>query len=380
MQHDETPAPQPIDSSDEVIQPGAKDSWFKRHRKPLIISGSILVVLLVATGVALALTGAFNPPKKAVVTTKTVVKPKPTPPPPAPKYYSPLTGVEVPTAADETAPVTAMMIENSPDARPQSGLKNSDVVFEAIAEAGITRFMVLYQQQKPQLIGPVRSIRPYDLDWLRPFDASIGHVGGSAAALQIVRDGTWRDIDEFFNGGYYWRSTDRYAPHNVYTSFAKIDALNQAKGYTSSNPKPFLRKDSVAAKTPTKTQINLTISSPLYNVQYNYNAATNTYDRSQAGAPHLDREAGQISPRVVIAIMVGEQTVMQDGWREVITTIGSGQAWIFQDGEEIDATWHKDSQAGQVYFTDANGQQIALARGQTWITAIPQGAGGVSAQ
>lgn len=378
MQQDDTPAPQPIDSSDEVIQPGAKQSWFKRHRKLLIISGSILLVLLIATGVTLAMTGFFNPPKKTVV----VNKPKPTTPAkeqPKPKYYSPLTGVEVATAADQTAPVTGMMIENSPDARPQSGLKNSDVVFEAIAEGGITRFMVLYQQAKPQMIGPVRSIRAYDLDWLRPFDASIGHVGGSAAALQIVRDGSWRDIDQFFNGGYYWRSTDRYAPHNVYTSFAKIDALNQAKGYTSSNPKPFLRKDSSAAKTPTKTQIDFTISSALYNVHYSYNATTNTYDRSEGGQPHLDREDGQISPRVVIAMMVNEQTVMQDGWREAITTIGSGQAWIYQDGEEIAATWHKDSQAGQVYFTDASGQQVALARGQTWITAIPQ-TGGVTAQ
>jgi hypothetical protein len=377
MQHDETPAPQPIDASDEVIQPGAKQTWFKRHRKLLIIGGSILVVLLVATGVTLAMTGFFNPPKKTVV----VNKPKPTQQPekPKPKYYSPLTGAEVPTEADQTKPVTGMMIENSPDARPQSGLKNSGVVFEAIAEGGITRFMVLYQQEKPQMIGPVRSIRAYDLDWLRPFDASIGHVGGSSNALSIVRDGSWRDIDQFFNGNYYWRSTDRYAPHNVYTSFAKIDALNQAKGYLTSNPKAFLRKDSTAAKTPTKTVIDLTISSALYNVEYKYNATTNTYDRYQAGQPHLDREEGQISPRVVIAIMVNETTVFEDGWREAITTIGSGQAWIYQDGEEIAATWHKDSQDGQVYFTDASGNQVALARGQTWITAVPE-SGGVTSQ
>lgn len=377
MQHDETPAPQPIDASDEVIQPGAKQSWFKRHRKLLIIGGSILVVLLIATGTTLAMTGFFNPPKKTAVVTKP--KPKPQPEKPKPKYYSPLTGAEVPTEADQAKPVTGMMVENSPDARPQSGLKNSGVVFEAIAEGGITRFMVLYQQEKPQMIGPVRSVRAYDLDWLRPFDASIGHVGGSSNALSIVRDGSWRDIDQFFNGNYYWRATDRYAPHNVYTSFAKIDALNQAKGYLTSNPKPFLRKDSTAAKTPTKTVIDLTISSALYNVEYKYNATTNTYDRYQAGQPHLDREDGQISPRVVVAMMVAEKTVFEDGWRESITTIGSGQAWIYQDGEEISATWHKDSQDGQVYFTDASGQQVALARGQTWITAVPE-SGGVTSQ
>ena len=268
------------------------------------------------------------------------------------------------------------MIENSPDARPQSGLKNSDVVFEAIAEGGITRFMVLYQQSKPQLVGPVRSVRIYDLDWLQPFDASLAHVGGSAAALSEVRDGSWRDLDQFFNGSYYWRSTDRAAPHNVYTSFANLDKLNAAKGYTSSTVAGFDRKDSTAAKTPTATNIDVTISSALYNSSYAYNATTNTYDRSQAGAPHLDREDGQISPRVVVVMKVQEQTILQDGYREDITTVGTGQAYIFQDGTEQTVTWHKDSTASQIYFTDANGARVALARGQTWIAAVPGNEGG----
>jgi len=351
-------------------------SWFKRHRK-LVILISIGVVLLIGGGTAAAI--YFYNQKPAAAPVKTVIK-KPTPPPEPPKFYSPLDGAQVSDEATTKLPVTGMMIENSPDARPQSGLKNSGVVFEAIAEGGITRFLVLYQEQKPQLIGPVRSVRLYDLDWLKPFDAGIGHVGGSAEALTEVRNGTYRDLDEFFNGSYYYRSTDRYAPHNVYTTFEKIDALNAAKGYTTSTFTPLSRKDSVPAKTPTVTSINVTISSALYNSSYTYDAAYNTYDRSQGGAPHLDREDGQITPRVVIVMRVDESTVLQDGYREVITSVGSGVAHIFQDGGEQDVTWHKDSKDTQLYFTDAAGAPVALARGQTWITAVPNDDGDVTWQ
>src|SRR5690606_11343443 len=141
---------------------------------------------------------------------------------------------EVKNKEATTQEVTAIMIENSPDARPQSGLKESGVVFEAIAEGGITRFQVLYQEDKPQLIGPVRSLRPYFVEWAAPFDASIAHIGGSYNALQEVRNGQYKDIDQFFNGDTYWRSTDRYAPHNVYTNFKNLDALNTKKGFTVS--------------------------------------------------------------------------------------------------------------------------------------------------
>ena len=107
------------------------------------------------------------------------------------------------------------MIENSPDARPQSGLKAAGVVYEAIAEGGITRFMALYQTSKPELIGPVRSLRMYYLDWFAPYSASIAHVGGSLNALTEARSGKYRDLDQFFNSQTYWRASDRYAPHNV---------------------------------------------------------------------------------------------------------------------------------------------------------------------
>jgi hypothetical protein len=345
--------------------------WLAKHRKVILISAGILI--LSASGVVAYLILTHKP---EVVKVQVIVEEEPVPV--ATKYYSPLTGKLVADEATTKQPVTAIMIENSPDARPQSGLKDSGIVFEAIAEGGITRFLVIYQQEKPQMIGPVRSIRLYDVDWVAAFNASVGHVGGSAYALTEIRNGNYRDIDQFFNSGSYWRASDRYAPHNVYTSFDRLDALNVAKGYTTSTFTGFNRIDGASSSTPNATNINITISSTLYNSTYAYDSATNTYARSQASAPHLDRESGQISPSVVVAMRVDETTVLEDGYRESVTTIGSGNATIFQNGLATSAIWHKASKTDQITFTDAAGTDIPLIRGQTWLTAVPNNGGDVA--
>ncbi len=325
-------------------------------------------------GIVVALWPQQPQPAKA----PTVVTKKPAPPPPT--FYSPLTGTQVADEAAIKQAVTAIMIENSPDARPHSGLKQAGVVYEAIAEGGITRFLALYQEAKPQLIGPVRSLRMYYVDWAAPYNASIAHIGGSAAALAEVRNGNYRDIDQFFNAGAYWRATDRYAPHNVYTSFEKLDALNASKQYTSSTFTGFARTDGKPATTPTATSIDMTISSAWYNTHYDYDAATNTYPRSIGGQPSNDREEGRIAPSVLVAMKVDMAKIFEDGWRESITTTGSGSAHIFQNGTVTEATWHKNSRAEQLQFTGADGKPIALNRGQTWITAIPNGTGAIAWQ
>ena len=352
------------------ISPEKGPNWFRRHKKLAIIL-SIAAVILIGGGVTTALYFINKkPPAPAPAKVITPIKK-----PEEKKYYSPLTGNLVANEAATTQAVTAIMLENSPDARPQSGLKDSGVVFEAVAEGGITRFAAIYQQEKPALVGPVRSVRAYYVDWIAAFNASVAHVGGSLAALNEVRNGSYRDIDQFFNGGSYYRATDRYAPHNVYTTFEKIDALNVAKGYTSSTFTGFTRIDSVATKTPTATSMSVDISSDVFDSSYIYNAKTNTYDRSEGGAPHMDRESGQISPRVVIVMTIPERTVLEDGYREQIDTIGSGKAVIFQDGTVQEVTWTKTSKAAQIVFTDAAGKDVPLARGQTWLTSVPSDGG-----
>lgn len=294
-------------------------------------------------------------------------------PPPKPKTTaSPLTGIQV---APELAarPVTAVMIENSIDARPQSGLQDAGVVFEAIAEGGITRFMALFQEGQPQHIGPVRSLRPYYIDFAAPFQASIAHIGGSPEALNQVRGGGFRDIDQFFNAGAYWRNSGRAAPHNVYTSFEKLDALNQGKGYSTSQFLPWTRKADQPAAPASVTKIDIRISSPLYNVHYDYESASNSYLRSEGGRPHIvtasasDAAGQQLKPKVVIALVVPHN---YSGKYSVYGIAGSGPAFVFQDGGLIQGTWTKADRGSQFAFKDAAGNPLALNSGQSWVSLV----------
>lgn len=330
----------------------------------------IIIASLIASAVLIFLL------KSVVFHSPNVIVP---PKKPKPVYYSKLSGLPVETEADTTRPITAIMIENSPDARPQSGLKQAEVVFEAVAEGGITRFLTLFQTHQPQLIGPVRSLRMYYIDWLTPYQASVAHVGGSAEALAEIRSGRHRDIDQMFNAGSYWRSTDRSAPHNVYTSFEKLNALNKSKGYTNSNPDSLTRRDPKPVKQPTAANIVIDISSHQYNTSYVYDQPTNKYIRSQAGAVHADREEGPITPDTVVAMKV-DMSLAADRQHQNIATIGSGEAVIFQNGEVIAATWRKPSRDQLVKFYDASGEEVSINRGQLWIAAVPNGSGSVTWQ
>jgi len=337
-------------------------AWLARHKGRIVFA----VALLLIVGAGAGLLWLLQTPLPSHFAEETIIPPKP-----KPKFYSPLTGIEVADEATTKRPVTAIMIENSPDARPQSGLKDAGVVFETIAEGGITRFVALYQEAQPALIGPVRSVRPYYIEWAYPFDPSVAHIGGSSRALDMIRSGKYGvDLDQFFNAGSYWRAADRYAPHNVYTSFDKLNALNAAKGHTTSTFSAWPRRNEAPSKTPNATQINIMVSTGSYTTHYDYDAATNSYLRSEGGAPHMDREGGRLAPKVVIALKDPISIGFEDGYREQINTSGSGDALIFQDGTVTQATWHKTDPASQIHFVGADGKDIPLVRGQTWITAL----------
>lgn len=345
--------------------PSKFKQWFNAH--PKIYVAITIAIFLIA--IAIITLGFILLPSKndATITSKPTVVARAAAPE-TPKFYSPLTGVPVTDQAATRRQVTAVMIENSPSARPQSGIKDAGVVFEAIAEGGITRFLTLHQEDRPGLIGPVRSLRPYYVSWLAAFDASVAHVGGSKSALDEIRNGTYKDIDQFFNGNSYWRATDRYAPHNVYTNFDRLDALNQKKGFTSSTFTGFPRKTDSKLSQPTAKSIDMPVSSGDYTVHYDYDQVSNSYLRSEGGAAHNDREGGRITPHVVIAIKVPMQLGFEDGYREQMNTIGSGEAYIFQDGGVIQGFWHKTAKKDQMQFYDKNSQIIMLNPGQTWIS------------
>ncbi len=282
-----------------------------------------------------------------------------------------LTGVEVSPKLNKR-PVTGIMIENSLDARPQSGLLNAGVVYEAVAEGGITRFLALYQEAQPKYIGPVRSVRPYYLDWLMPFKGSIAHVGGAPRALQDIRAYRIHDLDQFFNPGAYSRIAERAPPHNVYTKMANLDALNKAKGFKGTDFPGFPRKpESPASKSQRNAnRINLSISSFNFGVSYTYSPSKNIYLRRLAGSAHTDLKSHkQLAPKVVIAMVI-HRGIDSDGQHTKYATKGSGRVFVFQDGKVTIGTWKKSTRTTQVHFYKKDGSEISLNPGQTWITVV----------
>jgi hypothetical protein len=292
-------------------------------------------------------------------------------------------------------PIYAVQIENSPEARPQSGLKEADIVSEAVAEGGITRFNAIFHDNTPANIGPVRSLRPYYIDWFLPYNASIVHAGGSPEALSDVRSLSIQDMDHGVNGSYFRRVSNRYAPHNLYTTGAQLLDLFSKKGYSNGTFSSLPRKVIVEEKqeadetpveptTPATTLpaaniINLKISSALYNVTFTYDKASNTYLRSQGGAAHKDAESGsQLAPDVVI-VPVMSKSIHPDRVHTKYGSVGTGKVYIFQDGTVTEGTWAKPDRRVQWQLNDAAGNPIALNPGQTWFTMIDS-ASGVSYQ
>ncbi len=325
-----------------------------------------LVCALLLAGIGFLTWKVFfnnQPQVKQTPVAKQETKPAPTTAP------SKLTGIEV-SIADSSLPTTAVMIENSPDARPQSGLSDAGVVYEAVAEGGITRFLTLFQESQPASLGPVRSVRPYYLDWLVPFDAPVAHVGGSAEALAQIRAEGIKDLDYGTNSGSYQRVSNRYAPHNVYTSRAQLLELQKSKGWTSSKFTGFARKKESPSQTITAKAIDFAISSPLYNPHFDYDVASNSYLRSQAGQPHIDEKSGkQISSKVIVAIVV-PKSIHPDGVHTIYATHGSGKAYFFQDGMVTEGIWEKKDRKSEMRFGDVNGSPFALNAGNTWISVV----------
>lgn len=346
--------------------------WTKRNTRMIAIATVTSVVLLATLSVILIsiannntkLEGAnIQSPDKQSSQTIT-------------KYYSPLTGKEVSEESTTKRPVLAIMIENSTEARPQSGLKEAGVVFEAVAEGGITRFIALYQESEPSLIGPVRSVRPYYLEWSAAFSPAVAHVGGSSEALNMLRSENYGvDLDQSHNSSTYWRTRDRKSPHNVYTNYNNLIASAESKGKIVSNFTGFSRQDSSKTSSKDKesaTAINMSVSTGIFAVSYQYDQNSNAYKRFQGGVAHQDREKGQITPDTVIAIRVN-QTLKSDRIHNEITTSGSGECFVFQNGIVTKGTWSKSGSSSQIKFADDDGNVIKLNRGQTWITAVPEG-------
>lgn len=301
------------------------------------------------------------------------VKSSPTPTPTPTTKLAPLTGLAVsPAIADR--PIVSVIIENHPDARPQSGLSFAGVVYEALAEGGITRFQAFFGDQSATSIGPVRSLRPYFVDWALEFNAPVAHAGGSQTALDLARATSLKSLNALTIGAPpFYRTRDRYAPHNLYTSSDLLTNLLNQRGYAAvPNFTPSPRSPEAPLKTPDHPTIGINYSSAGFKANYTYNAADNTYLRSLAGAPHIDRVTGkQIAVKNVVVEYM--PTVTLADLHVQMTTVGQGKALVFKDGTVIAGTWSKPSRVARTKLLDAAGKEIPLNAGNTWYSIVPVG-------
>lgn len=291
------------------------------------------------------------------------------------RVYCPIDGVQLPNDLNIKRRPLLVKVENLSDARPQSGLDKADIVYEMVAEGGITRFAVVYLCKDAEEIGPVRSARLQDGDLVREYDAIFAHCGGSDAWMDSSKAGI-ADLDQFSYDDAYWRSDERDAPHNLYTATKRLRDAAQAAGFERPvTIKGHLFKKDAPGKT-SATAIRIPYSAAC-DVEYTYDAKTNRYHRSVAGSPQTDKVTGaQLSPKNVIVQYVnysyagdGEDYGM--GGNRMMELVGQGRAQVFIDGEVIEGTWNKAGLTEPTVFLDQAGQEIKFNRGQFWVSIVP---------
>ncbi|MEX1051787.1 MAG: DUF3048 domain-containing protein [Patescibacteria group bacterium] len=289
-----------------------------------------------------------------------------------------LNGVLVEPAIAKRHPVAAM-IENSTAARPQVGLTSADVVYEAVSEGGITRFMAVYSQVLPEKAGPVRSARSYFIDWLSEFDAFYVHAGGSPTALQRIGAYGIKDYPHSNDGTYAREPMPGVASeHTLFANIAKVFEFGVSKkGWSAETDFTSWKFKDAEASLPLGGTVDINFSSASFAVKWTIDKTTNTYIREMAGAAHKDRLSGeQITAKTVIAMTVQRSanaaysTGKESEWN--MTTIGSGNASIFIDGKQIRGTWNKPSRTERTKFLDEAGNEITLNRGKIWVEVVPQ--------
>lgn len=317
-------------------------------------------------------------------------------------------------AWDQRRPLL-VMIENHQEARPQSGLGSTDVVYEAIAEGGITRFMGVFYCNavaKDVLVAPVRSARTYFLDWASEYSDHplYAHVGGAncsqdaatgacksdkrVQALEQIEKYGWggrtgNDMNQFsigyptFYRDYNRLDHDVATEHTMVSSTEKLWAFAKTRGWTNLSPEsddwtdtfaPWKFQDD-ASQADHGTVANVTFDFwdgfKQYDVRWEYDSATNSYKRYNGGEPHLDLNTNQQLTTQNVVIQFTKELGPVDELKHMLyETTGKGTALIFQNGQVIESSWTKPKRTSRTIFTDKKGQEIKFVRGRIWIEVV----------
>jgi len=327
-----------------------KKKWF------IISSGSVLVIAIVVAGLFF-----FKPTNKLMkkITAK-ITRPN------EPEAYCPIDGMPTTIEVAEQKPL-ALMVENLSTIRPQSGLSKACIVFEALAEGGITRFLAVFNHNAVKKIGPVRSARPYYVALATGFDAIYGHAGGSTVGLQKIKEYGVDDFD-YNHMAAYWRQSGIGAPHNLFTATSRLRSEAAKAGLTEANYTGFsFDEEKLAGKKA--TGIKVKFSSGAYEAKYIYDAKAKKYKRFNGGLAHTDANTKkQITPSNIVVVRAA--TSMYDALTLNVAIIGKGEGYFFRNGKAISITWEKKSADSQITFKDKEGEEVKFAPGQIWVEIV----------
>jgi len=270
------------------------------------------------------------------------------------------------------------MIDDQSAARPQSGFNAASVVWQAPAEGGIPRYMLIFQENVPGPVGPVRSARYYYIAWAADWRAMYVHAGGSPQALStLASKGAGQlvyNADQFRYGSYFWRITSRPAPHNLYTDGT---TLRRLAGVVKAADGPLAPAWSFAPGAPIDQRPvggRIELAYLANRIRFDYDRQANAYVRSVSGAsPQVDAADGQVVAPSNVVVMVVSFAPLNDGStknRLEAQVIGRGPAWIASNGITIKGTWRKTSLTSPTTFHDAAGNPVTLAIGQTFIEVL----------
>lgn len=285
-------------------------------------------------------------------------------------------GVYVEKGKDNLAPFS-VMIENHVDARPQSGLSRASLVYEAEAEGGITRFLAVFAGDgEIAEIGPVRSARPYYIDWANELRATYVHCGGSPEALAKIINERIIDLNEFYNAGTFWRDNKRFAPHNVYTSYKKLADYAERKNIAAERSGMVslwkFKDDAPESARPLSAKTTIFYKGEQFTAEWAYDNIKNDYLRFQDAKKHLDKDGSEIRAKNII-IQYVQSVITDEVGRRQITTVGKGKAEVCQDGKCRDANWKKSDKKARTIFSDMAGAEIEFNAGKIWIEIVPIG-------
>jgi Protein of unknown function (DUF3048) N-terminal domain/Protein of unknown function (DUF3048) C-terminal domain len=349
------------------------------HRAPRRRGRRLAAALLAS----LTLAACAGPAPAAPAAAPTTTTPAPPPPPPPPVLW-PLTGVDSAGAYAER-PALAVKIENSVDARPQTGLDAADMVWEQVVEGGIPRYVAVYHSTLPAEIGPVRSVRPMDPAIAAPLRGVFAFSGGqrpfvdaiAAAGLQVV------SRDRGANG--FHRLAGRSAPHDVYADPQAL--LAQADpAHVAPPPGQFLLAETpeqagaVLAGTPTGV-VDLKLSG-ISRPSWTWSPPDGRWVRAEAGVPAVEADGTPLRATnvVVLRVQVVNTSSIDPAGNPVPETVmvGGGEALVASGGKTLAATWAKGSPGEPVALTGPDGNPVFLAPGSTWVELVPLRTGAVT--